>query len=338
MVETLTPESLELPKLKSEAPDKYFSIPQKILQVDTIPGFNIFLPAQGKKDHALYRSGSDPFREEHRKKLTQDKVLEIFIKTSDRRLYSQYIEDYLTEIISDPSFSAEKKSKMVYDCSTELLQNIFTKTQIADKIPSVSSVVKSTVEYLSEGVREFLTMLDAMSHDYYTTNHSVNVCTIGLALGQRIGLKGQELNELGIGLLLHDLGKSKIDESILKKKGPLNEQEWKIMKKHPKNGAAIAEGTKRVMPLSLTVIRQHHEKCTGKGYPMGLYEPQIHLFGHIAALADVYDALTTVRPYNAALQGFPAIQLMQKEMADDFSRDLFKELVLLLNERPKDNQ
>ena len=68
---------------------------------------------------------------------------------------------------------------------------------------------------------------------------------------------------------------------------------------------------------------------------MGFYEQQIHLFGRIAALADVYDALTTERPYNSALQGFPAIQLMQKEMADDFSRDLFKELVLLLNERPE---
>jgi HD-GYP domain-containing protein (c-di-GMP phosphodiesterase class II) len=335
IIEPSTAGPLDLTHLKKEMLGDYFGIPLRTLQVDTIPGFDIYLRGQKKRDYVLYRSGAVKFKEEHKEKLNANRIDEIFIKSSERRFYSQYVEDNLTEIISDQSFPIEKKSKLVYTCSTDLLRNIFGRTQIADKIPRVTTLVRNTVEHVCKGMGEFISMLDAMSHDYYTVNHSVNVCIIGVALGQRIGLNKNELNELGAGLLLHDLGKSKIDESILMKKGPLNESEWKIIKNHPNYGAVIAENTKRVHPLSLTVIRQHHEKCSGRGYPIGLYEPQIHLFGRIAALADVYDALTTERPYNSALKAFSAIKLMQKDMANDFSRDLFKELVLLLLDRPE---
>ncbi|MBW1799603.1 MAG: HD domain-containing protein [Deltaproteobacteria bacterium] len=313
----------------------FFGIPLKTLRVDTIPGFNIYLHFPGKKSHVLYRSGSVKFTEEHKEKLTENRIVDIFIKTSERQLYTRYVENHLPDIISDHSLPTEKKSEMVYHCSTNLLQDVFQRTRLTEKIPRVSKMVKNTVEHLFRTPGAFVTMLDVMSHDYYTVTHSVNVCVIGVALGQKIGLKRYELNELGAGLLLHDLGKSKIDDRILRKNGPLNEREWKIVKHHPKLGADIAALTKRVPPLSITAIKQHHEKCSGKGYPMGLHEPQIHLFGRIAAIADVYDALTSERPYGSALAAFPAIKVMQKEMENDFSPLLFKQLVLLLNEKPE---
>ncbi len=335
IIEAPMPQALELPKTKGEVPYGYFRIPLGILQVDTIPWFSIYLRVQGKREYALYKSRGSKFKEEHKDKLSANRINEIFIKSSERRLYSKYIEDNLKEIIADDSFAIEKKSRLLYNSSTELLREIFNRTQIADKIPKVARLVRHIVDHACQGIEEFISMLDVMSHDYYTVNHSVNVCILGVALGNGIGLDRDELYELGIGLILHDLGKSKIDESILMKKGPLNDSEWKIIKNHPTYGAEIAESTKQVTPLSLTVIRQHHEKCSGKGYPLGLYEPQIHLFSRIAALADVYDALTTERPYSSARNAFSAIQLMQKEMANDFSRDLFKELVLLLTNKPE---
>jgi HD-GYP domain-containing protein (c-di-GMP phosphodiesterase class II) len=325
-------------EIERETGTRFFSIPLNTLQVDTVPGFDIYLHNQEQQGYVLYRSGDVKFKEEHKDRLVSNKIGDIFITSSERRIYSQYVEDNLSEIISDDNFPREKKSKLVYDCSTDLIKTIFDRTRIADKIPRVSNVVKNTISHISKGVMEFITMLDTMSHDYYTINHSVNVCIIGLALGQKIGLNRNELHELGTGLILHDLGKSKIDDSILMKKGPLTDHEWKLIKNHPTVGALIAESTRQISPLSLTVIRQHHEKCNGKGYPIGLYEPQIHLFSRIATLADVYDALTTERPYNSALKAFPAIQLMNTEMSNCFSRNLFKELVLLLNEKPEQEE
>ena len=335
MIEMTMQQAFELPPKRNEAPRGYFGIPLGILQVDTIPWFSIYLHVQGKNEYALYKNKGSKFKEEHRDKLSANRIAKIFIKSSERRLYSKYIEDNLKEIIANHSLPTEKKSRLLYNYSTDLLREIFNSAQIADKIPRVTRLVRHIVEHSCQGIEEFVSMLDVMAHDYYTVNHSVNVCILGIALGHEIGLDRDELDELGIGLILHDLGKSKIDESILMKKGPLSESEWKIIKNHPTYGAEIAESTKQVTPLPLTVIRQHHEKCSGKGYPMGLYEPQIHLFSRIAALADVYDALTTERPYGTALNAFSAIQLMQKEMAKDFSRDLFKELVLLLMNNPQ---
>jgi putative nucleotidyltransferase with HDIG domain len=170
-----------------------------------------------------------------------------------------------------------------------------------------------------------------MTHDYYTYTHSVNVCVIGIALAQKCGVKGEDLKALGSGLLLHDIGKSKIDVTILNKNGPLNGDEWRIIKTHPEVGAKIVKDSRPAKPVTLQIIRQHHEKCTGRGYPLGLVEEEIHLFSKIAALADVYDALTTNRAYKGAADAYPAIHLMQQEMAEDFCPNLFEKLVLLLN-------
>ena len=130
---------------------------------------------------------------------------------------------------------------------------------------------------------------------------------------------------------MHDVGKSQIDLGILNKRGPLNDEEWEYIKKHPDRGVKLLSQTQLVSSTSLKVVRQHHEKCSGRGYPLGLKEQDIHFFAKIAAIADVFDALTTDRPYKSAMNAYPAIAMMQAEMQDDLNFQLLHELVFLLN-------
>ena len=148
MIKPPLPHSLEPPQRNNDIVDECFGIPLKTLQVDTIPGFNIYLNVKGKNEYVLYRSGEIKFTEEHKEKLSSNMIGEIFIKSSQRQLYSKYIEDNLTEIIADQSFPRDKKSTLVYKCSTDLLQNIFDGAQIADRIPRVTKLVRNTVEHL----------------------------------------------------------------------------------------------------------------------------------------------------------------------------------------------
>lgn len=309
---------------------EYMRIPLRSLRVDTVTDFNIYL-RQGSTDaYTLYREAHLVFAEEHRQRL-MDHVLDgIYVANEDRTKYVHYLESHLASIIADPDVPIEEESTIVYTCATHVVQDLLERPGQSEDIKRAQRMVDNTIEHLLKGPDRFARAFEQMSFDYLTYTHSVNVCVFGLALGQRLGFGRDELRRLGAGLLLHDIGKSRIDEAILNKRGPLTDEEWRAMRQHPDHGREILEATGDVDPLALTIVHQHHEKCTGRGYPRGLREPDIHLYSKICTLADVFDALTTERPYKQALDSFPALRIMQSDMREDFHPHLFREFIRML--------
>ena len=159
-----------------------------------------------------------------------------------------------------------------------------------------------------------LALDDLSSADSYTYSHSVRVATLGMVLGQRIARmdgwvdwKGARrfdrtdarMSEMAMGLLIHDIGKISIPESVLNKPSRLTPEEWDLIKTHPSAGASLLPAD-RVSALSIAIVRDHHERWDGDGYEAGRSEDEIHQFARIAAVADVYDAVTADRPYKPA--------------------------------------
>ena len=130
---------------------------------------------------------------------------------------------------------------------------------------------------------------------------------------------------------LADIGKSEIPLDVLRKQTPLTAEEWEIIRIHPERGVEILERTGEVDEICRVVVLQHHEKCTGRGYPHGLAADEIHYFAKIAAIADVFDALSTDRPYKNALNTFASLRLMQETMREDFDENIFRELIVLMS-------
>jgi HD-GYP domain-containing protein (c-di-GMP phosphodiesterase class II) len=311
------------------SPD-FFSMPLSSLRMDTVTGFNLYLRNSQNK-YVLYRGADLKFTEEHRQKLDDSKVRKIYIAATDRALYLRYMETNLNSIINDARISVEKKTEIVYESASQLVEDIFTDPDVEENIKRVHRTANSTVHHLLKGPIHMGPMLAAMSHDYQIYTHSVNVCVYGIGLGQRLGFSARELKELGIGLLTHDLGKTRIPTAILRKPGELTAEEQELIKRHPELGVEILEPTRQLTPASLAVVLQHHEMCDGQGYPKGLTEPEIHLHAKIAGLADVFDALTTHRSQAQAMKSFPAIQRIQREMPRAFNPELLRELILMLN-------
>jgi len=309
----------------------FFAIPLASLRMDTVTGFDLYLRSPQDRQHVLYRSGELPFTEEHRSKLQQSSVTKVYISSTDRAKYMRYLENNLSQILADDKVPSPEKAKILYGSATQLVQDIFARPAAGENIKRAQDLVEHTVSHLMKGGEHLGSLLSIMSFDYQTYTHSVNVCVFGVALGRRIGLSGIELNELGTGLLLHDVGKSAIDPAILLKKGPLTDAEWKVVKTHPDVGVGMLSESGRVSKFALAVVHQHHEKCSGGGYPQGLKEPDIHLYAKIAAVADVFDALTTKRCYKQAVDSFPAIRIMMNEMSDSFNDELLRELILMMN-------
>lgn len=157
--------------------------------------------------------------------------------------------------------------------------------------------------------------------DEYTFKHSVDVGILSLMIGQSYGLKGEDLHQLGIAGLLHDIGKTKIPLSILNKPGKLTDEEFAIIKKHPVYGFDIVKSHNCFSPQILDGILHHHEKINGHGYPDGLCGDEISLFARIISVADIYDALITKRPYKNPYTGREAAEMIYA-LGDDLDNDL----------------
>ncbi|WP_349745293.1 HD-GYP domain-containing protein [Roseateles cavernae] len=135
--------------------------------------------------------------------------------------------------------------------------------------------------------------------DEYTYMHSVAVCALMVSLGRQLGLEGDQLKKAGLAGMLHDLGKALMPLDVLRKPGKLTDAEFEIMKSHPERGHELLLGGSGAGPLVLDVCLHHHEKIDGSGYPHGLVGEQISLFAKMGAVCDVYDAITSVRPYKS---------------------------------------
>lgn len=163
-------------------------------------------------------------------------------------------------------------------------------------------------------------------HDDYTYMHSVAVCGLMLALGRQMGLNDNLLRRAGMAGMLHDLGKAMVPLSVLNKPGKLTEAEFAIMKSHPEQGHALLQRGKGAGPVVLDVCLHHHEKFDGTGYPHGLAGDKISLMARMGTVCDVYDAITSVRPYNKGWDPGEALRRMA-QWKGHFDPDVFQAFV-----------
>ncbi|HZB04518.1 MAG TPA: HD domain-containing phosphohydrolase [Actinomycetota bacterium] len=169
----------------------------------------------------------------------------------------------------------------------------------ARALASISMV--DPLEHIARGNPEALNALTAAVEvkDRYTHGHSARVAELSTRIGDRIGLGPDELRRLAQGALLHDIGKIGVPDGVLNKPGPLEEGEWKVIQSHPVVGWEVASRAPS-LKAALSVVRHHHERWDGSGYPDGLGGADIPLAARIAAVADVWDALTSDRAYRPA--------------------------------------
>ncbi len=167
--------------------------------------------------------------------------------------------------------------------------------------------------------------------DEYTFKHSVDVATMAMIIGQNYGLSKEELRELATAGLLHDLGKSQIPLEVLNKPGRLTDEEFALMKQHSLFGFKILKERGTFSDGILKGVLQHHEKMNGRGYPLGSPAEQIHKYARIIAVADVYDALVTERPYKSAFPKCEALEMimsMTGELEMDALRSFLRSVIL----------
>jgi cyclic di-GMP phosphodiesterase len=172
--------------------------------------------------------------------------------------------------------------------------------------------LKRVVEELEQAENMITTLaLTIEARDIYTAGHCVRLANYAVELGERLGLSGDELGALRLGGFLHDLGKIKVADSILLKPGPLTADEWRTIREHPDAGDRLTTPM-RTLGLVRPIIRHHHERVDGQGYPDKLVGEEIPFLARVMSVVDVYDALRTRRPYKPPLDETEALKLLQE--------------------------
>lgn len=220
-----------------------------------------------------------------------------------------YIDDELSNDIEVKDvINDEIRMKMVQTvkdvCIHANLDNGDSKSErqyIQAKMESTKLLIANIVEQLLENKDAIVNLIDLKFFDDYTFFHSVNVAVLSVVVGVGMGLDKESLYNLGLGAVLHDIGKIFIDVDILNKQGKLTTDEYEIIKKHSEYGYKFLKESYEIPTASYVAVLHHHEKFNGGGYPTGISKEKISLLGRIICVADVYDALTSNRSYRKAL-------------------------------------
>lgn len=196
------------------------------------------------------------------------------------------------------------------------------------------AVIADMVESIIRNPDAMGVLAQLKNADEYTALHSLRVCILALTFGRHLELTREELNLLGVGALLHDVGKMKVPSEILNKHGQLTEKEYEIMKSHVPHGIEILDNSVGISDLSIQVAARHHERYGGGGYVLGLEGDSIGAFGMMGGIVDCYDAITSDRVYHKGMTSYDALSKMYHWRSTAFHPGLVEQFIQCMGVYP----
>jgi len=301
----------------------YLPINTCSLRSNTTVGCDLYLLVETKSEsrYVLYSRGDAVFEDNKRGMLWGKNISTLFIQKDDQEKYYEYLENNFKEIITDVRIPPDERTKIVHSAATNLLKDLFNDPRTGN-INRIKTFAHNMVDYILREGRAARSLLKIAIHEYHTYTHSVNVAAVGTLFAKELGFGDEDLKHFCAGILLHDVGKTRISTDILNKKGKLTKEEFARVKKHPEMGVEILKETGNGFTVEYMITLQHHENYDGTGYPHGLKKDEILRCGKIARIIDVYDALTTIRPYAKAMRPFAALVEMKDNMLNCFDKEL----------------
>jgi HD-GYP domain-containing protein (c-di-GMP phosphodiesterase class II) len=310
---------------------EFFAIPHAMIMKNMRGAFSLYLK-QGE-GFVLYTSAGETFCERRRQVLDATGVKCLYVQETERPEYRDHVVQNLGTVLSDETIPLPTRAQMFYDASSDVVEDIF-----ANKLPPTvrRDQFNRVFEFVAKGVsfltleNSIKTMASLIAHDYHTFSHSIHVFLYSQIILQTYGFDDKSLVQFGLGAMLHDIGKTFIDDAILNKPGPLTWEEREVINEHPVLGA----GACTLMPLSqdaLNCILFHHEKVDGSGYPCGLRGEEIPLPVRAVTIADIYDAICSNRPYAKARNAFQVLRVMKDEMGHGLDMEVFARFVRILS-------
>jgi len=229
-----------------------------------------------------------------------------------------------------------KRSRKVYSEANKIISNIMHDVRIGKQIEveRIDPVVEKMANSILRNKDALLSLCRIKNKDDYTFLHSVSVGALLISFAHALNFNRDVIKQLGVGGMLHDIGKTKVPNEILNKPGALTEEEFVIMKSHVVHGCSILRKSPGIAQVSFDVASQHHERFDGSGYPLGLKNSEMSVYGQMAAIVDVYDAITADRCYHKGMEPTVAIRKMFEWSKFHFNPKLLRTFIRIVGIYP----
>lgn len=299
----------------------YVPVGVESIEPDLFPDVALYL--RSGSNYVLYKSHGRNFSKQDAVRLTGNSIDFLYVSPSDMEIITKYLEENAERLLQDDRFDGRTKGKIIYQTSINFVGDIFQNPKKVGDFDRSKKLMENLLMYLSSDHDALSSLETVMTHNYYTFVHSLQVTALSVLVhAEAYNLAHDELVDVGIGTLLHDFGKTFTPQQILNKTGKLTEDEIAIIKRHPAEGYAFLKENTRLNEISLAIIRDHHERVNGNGYPRGLKRTEISRSAQVGGLCDIYCTLTIDRNGRAALPPYLSIQVMRQEMKDAFDERL----------------
>ncbi|TVQ80759.1 MAG: HD domain-containing protein [Bradymonadales bacterium] len=306
---------------------EYYQVPSNLYQPGEKIDADLFLYYQGQ--YLLFRPKNFYWKKEDVTKLEGFGVKHLFIQCKNEQEHHQFLESNLTRIINEPRISNKEKSKILYEASATILEAIYKNPESSVSVKRSVKIVETSIDYLTKK-ENFFELMKMATADFSEYTHAIHTSAYSITLAREIGLKTyDELSSIGIGSILHDIGKAKIDRKILNKRGALTDDERREVEKHPMYGYELVRKASTLPELAEKIILMHHERPNGTGYPYRLSGDYLAL-AKVVAICDCFDSMTSHRPYQSAHSPVEALKLMQGKLSDEYDQNLLTSFIRML--------
>ncbi len=295
----------------------------------------------GKRSYILYwKGGNNLFVNEKREEFIRRNVKKLFVPKNGKKQYLRFCESKMDRIVGDNEINIIEKFKLINDIAINIINDSSTAVDGICDIDRAKNIVNALTEIILNNKEHISNFIKVLNHNNHCETYPINVTVLGLGYAHHIGTNLDELHEFGLGLFLKDIGMRKIDRSLIEKPNKLSREEFAMVKKHPEIGTQILQETGSVPMESYMLSMLHHENFDGSGYPYGLQGNDIEYRSRIARVVDVYNALTSHRPYASASSRDRAFEVMKREMEGVFDREVlngFIEFLGYAHSNPEEN-
>ena len=259
--------------------------------------------------------------------------MSFLVREIDSDLLRGALAASLPRVLADQRMTPVARSKTAYSIAAKVLTPVFTRENLLDRdgLLLTHQTIDAITLHLIEDEEMVWAMVATMQKHMATHAHAINTAVYGIVLARFMQFGSMDaIRDVARGGLLHDIGKNRVPRVVLDKPSGLDASEWQVMRTHVKAGYDMIVRALGYPPTYAHIIGEHHERCDGSGYPAGRLAPGIALDSQLVGIVDAFDALTSRRPYRAAMSAFDALHVIRVAMRGQFSDEIVREFIKLL--------
>ncbi len=314
--------------------DRYWrAISIDSISPDYFPSVALYLRSGG--NYVLYKDPDRMFTAVDFQRLERSFTEFLYVRSGDMDVLSEFMENSLTELLARDDLSSVAKGRILYQTSVNYVIDLFESPETTDNLPRCRNLVQHILQYVAKEPLAMESLQTVTNNNFYIFAHAVQVAALSLLLHEKLfDLANDEMIDVGIGSLIHDYGMIFISGEILDKNDALSDIEYYKVKQHTQKGYEFLKRSGNYSEVVLNIVRYHHERYDGNGYPTGIKGDDIPRSGQVAAICDVYSALIMDRAHRKANTHADAIKIMREEAKNGaFNPEIFNQFVEIISKR-----